>query len=63
MAVLAVVRAVNTAVDAVVGEVERGKHDNAVAIEFLFQLFCERVEFLNFLLIFAGEKNGGLTVS
>ena len=37
------IRAVHTAVDAVVGEIERGKHDDAVAVEGLLDLLSQLV--------------------
>ena len=62
MFVLAVVRTVGAAVDAVVGQIQRGEHDNAVAVEVFLDLLCQPVDFLVLLLNVAVQKNGGLSV-
>ena len=43
-----VIRTVGAAVDAVVGEIERCEHDDAVAVEILFDLLCQSVDLLIF---------------
>ena len=62
MLVLQVVGAVGAAVDAVVGQIERGKHDNAVAVEVLLYLLCQPVDLLVFLLNVAVQQDGGVPV-
>ena len=60
--VLEVVGAVDTAVDAVVGEVERGEHDDAVAVEGQLDLLGDLVDLLDLLGNVAGQEDGGLAV-
>ena len=63
VAVLGVIRTVNAAVDAVVGQIERGKHDDAVTIKVLLDLLCQGVNLLVFVLQGAVEQHGCLPVS
>ena len=60
--VLAVIRAVDAAVHAVVGKVQRREHDNAVAIKLVLDLVCKLIDFVQNLRVFAGEQNGCLAV-
>ena len=62
MLVFKVIRAVNTAVHAVVGEVQRSKHYNSVAVKVLFNLFGKVINPVNPLLVLTGEEHGRLTV-
>ena len=62
MAVLAVVRTVYAAVHAVVREVERREHDDAVAVKPALDLAGQRVDLLDDLGNLAGEQDGGLPV-
>ena len=55
--VLHMIRTVHAAIDTVIGEVERGKHDDAVAIEGLFDLLGQLVHFRNLFRNVAGQKN------
>ena len=48
------IRAVHTAVDAVVGEIERCEHDDAVAVEIFFDLLCQSVDLLIFFFDITG---------
>ena len=61
--VLKVIRAVDAAVDAVVGEVQRREEDDAVAVEILLDLLRQRVDLLVLLLDVAVQKNGGFAVA
>ena len=60
--VLRVVRAVGTAVDAVIGQVQRREHDDAVAVEILFNLFGKLINLIILLLDGTGEQDGRLAV-
>ena len=60
--VLHVVGAVDAAVDAVVGEVERREHDDAVAVEVLLDLLGEGIDFGVLLGDVAVEEDSGLAV-
>ena len=62
MLVFQVVRAVYTAVDAVIGKIQRREHDDAVSVKIFFYLFGQIVELLNFVRHFAGQQNGGFPV-
>ena len=53
---------IDAAVDAVVGEIERGEHHDAVAVEALFHLACELLVALDQVWLVAVEKHGGLAV-
>ena len=56
------IRAVHTAVDAVVGEIERGKHDDAVAVEGLLDLLSQLVHLCNLFRNVAGQQHRCLPV-
>ena len=60
--VLNVIRAVRTAVYAIVGQVEGSEHDNAVAIETLFDFPGERIDLFQELRVFAFQQYGCLPV-
>ena len=60
--VLQVVGAVDTAVDAVVGEVQGGEHDDAVAVEGQLDLLGDLVDLLDLLGNIAGQQDGRLAV-
>ena len=60
--VLLVVGTVQTAVDAVVGQVQRREDDNAVAVEILFDLLGQGVQLLDLLGDVAGQQHRGLPV-
>ena len=49
-----VIRTVGAAVDAVVGEIERCEHDDAVAVEIFFDLLCQSVDLLIFFFDITG---------
>ena len=52
------VRTIGTAVDTVVGQIERCKKDNAVPVKILFNLFCQTEDFFVEIVILTGKKNG-----
>ena len=56
--VFCVVRTVGTAVDAVVGQIKRCKHHDAVSVEIFLDLFCQFVDLLIFFLDGTGKKYG-----
>ena len=60
--VLQMIRAVKTSVHTVVGQVQRGEHDDAVAVERQFDLLGDLVHFLDLLRDLAGQEHGGLAV-
>ena len=60
--VVVVVGAVAALVDAVVGEVEGGKHDDAVAVVFLLDVHRERVDFFYVGGVFTFEQHRRLAV-
>ena len=60
--VLGVVWAVNAAIDAVVGQVQRREHDDAVAVEVLLDLLSQRHDLGVFLRIVAGQEHGSFSV-
>ena len=62
MLVLQVVGAVGASIDAVVGQIEGGKHDDAVAVEILLDLLCQPIDLLVLLLNVAVQQNGGIPV-
>ena len=62
MFVFQMIRAVGTAVYAVVGQIERCEHDDPVAVEIFFNLFCQFVDFLILFFHLAGKKNGRFSV-
>ena len=62
VAVLRVVGAVKTPVHAVVGKVQRRKHNNAVAIKLVLDLVCKLIDFVQNLRVFASEQNGRFAV-
>ena len=61
--VFGVVGAVDTAVDAVVGQVQGGKQHNAVAVEFQLDLLGQIVHPLEPRLILTGQQNRGFPVA
>ena len=63
MLVLMVVRTVDTAVDAVIGKIQRCEHDDTVAVKVFLNLFCQCVHFLGNLWVFAGKQNGGFSMA
>ena len=60
--VLLMIRAVGAAVDAVVGEIERSEHDDAVAVELLLDLLRHGENAVIFLLQIAFQQDGGFAV-
>ena len=60
--ILHVVRTVNTAVNAIIGQVKRGENDNAVAVKGQLDLLGNLIHLLNFFGNFAGEQNRRLPV-
>ena len=62
MFIFQMIRAVGTAVYAVVGQIERCEHDDPVPVEILFDLLCQFVDFLIFFFHLAGKKNGRFSV-
>ena len=60
--VLRVVGAVDAAVDAIVGKIERREHDDTLAVEVLLDLLREGVDLLELFGIVAREKDARLTV-
>ena len=56
------VRAVGASVDAVVGQVERREHHDAVAVEIFLDLFRQLVDLLILIFERTGEKDGSLPV-
>ena len=61
-AVLCVIRAVDTAIDAVVREVQRGKHHNTVAVDTLLEVACNGVHTLLYLLVLHLDEYCSLAV-
>ena len=51
------IRAVLTAVDAVVGEIQRSEHDDAVAVELLLDIAGELIDLLVFILQLTVEQD------
>ena len=49
MLVLIMIGTVYTAVNTVVGKIQRSKHNNAIAIQLLLDLFCQRKHLFIFL--------------
>ena len=41
-----VIRTVFASIDTVIGQIERGKHNDTVAVKFLFDLLCQCINFL-----------------
>ena len=62
VAVLPVVGAVDAAVDAVVGQIQRREHDDAVAVELLLDLPGQRGDLRLHLGVFIGQQHGGFAV-
>ena len=60
--VLGVVWAVNAAIDAVVGQIQRREHDDAVAVEVLLDLLSQGHDLGVFLRIVAGQEHGSFSV-
>ena len=56
------VRAIQAAVHAVVREVERREHDDAVAVERELDFLGELIHLRDFLRVLAGEQHGRLAV-
>ena len=61
--VLMVVWTVNTAVDTVIGQIQRCEHDDTVAVEVLFDLFRQAADFFGDFFVFAGQQHRGLSVA
>ena len=47
--IFGMIRAVHTAIDTVIGQIQGRKHDNTIAIKIFFQLFCQSVNLLDFI--------------
>ena len=62
MLVFVMIRAVNTAVYAIVGKIKRSKHNDSVAVESKLNLICELIHLLNLLGNVAGKEDGSLSV-
>ena len=62
VAVLRMIGAIQAAVDAVVGEIERRKEHNAVAVKILLDLLGQGINLLVFVLEFAGKQHGGVAM-
>ena len=60
--VLLMIGAVSAAVDAVIGEIERGEHDDAVAVELLLDLLGHGENAVIFLLQIAFQQDRGFAV-
>ena len=63
MLVFHVIRAINAAVHAVVGEIQRRKHDYPVAVECKLYFVCKLVHLLDLLGYLAGEQHRRLAVA
>ncbi len=61
-AVLGVVRTVNAAVDAIIGQIQRSEKDDAVAVELLFDLGSQGIDLLFQGRVVAVHEDGCLTV-
>ena len=61
--VLLVVGTVHTAVDTVVGQVQRGKQDDTLAVDLVFDLFGQVVDAFQDGGIFAGQEHGGFPMA
>ena len=60
--VLQVIRTVKTSVDTVVGQIQRGKEDNTIAVEGQLDLLCDLIHPFDLFRVFAGQKHGSLPV-
>ena len=60
--VLLMIGAVSAAVDAVIGEIERGEHDDAVAVELLLDLLGHGENAVIFLFQIAFQQDRGFAV-
>ena len=58
-----VVWTVNTAVDTVIGQIQRCEHDDTVAVEVLFDLFRQAADFFGDFFVFAGQQHRGFSVA
>ena len=61
--VAAVVGAVAASVDTVVGEVKRGKHDDAVAVKPLFDVFGKGIHLFDGLLVLTLEQDSSFPMT
>ena len=59
MFVFQMVWAVQAAVDAIVGQIQRCEHDDAVAVKGKLDLLCNFIHFLDFFRNVTGQKHGG----
>lgn len=57
--ILGVIRAIGTAVDAVVAQVQRRKQDNPVAVVSFFDFFGKRTDFRGDFRVFVQKQNCG----
>ena len=62
MLVFVVVGAVGAAVDTVIGQIQRGEHNDTVPVEIFFNLFRQTIHFLVFLRQIAVQKHRRLPV-
>ena len=62
LTILGMIRAVYTTVDAIIGEVERGKEHDTVAIEAIFHLPGQIVNALSAFSVVAEQQHGSLTM-
>ena len=62
MLIFQMIRAVQAAIDAVVGKVQRRKQHNAVAVVVFLDLPCQVINLLQLFLVVAGQEHGGLPV-
>ena len=58
--VLGMIRAIDATVHAIVGKVKRGKHHNAVAIEFPFDFTCQMIDALHQFRLVTFQQQGRL---
>ena len=62
MAVFRVIRTVNTAVYAVIRQIQRRKHNNTVAVERQLDLLGQLIHLLEFFGNIAGQQHGGFAM-
>ena len=53
MLVLCVIWAILAAVDTIIGQIKRSKHNDTVAVELLLDLFCQLIDLLILVFQFA----------
>ena len=60
MLILGMVRAIQTAVDAIIGKIQWGKQYNTIAVVILLNLTSQIIDFLQLGLVVTGQKYGSL---